>query len=79
MIPNLERKTMKVLDMNVEGINFVCILHFDEKTNPYHLYLRWYDGKMRQKQIRRYQNFHSVICNIKQWMEKTGKGMQDIF
>lgn len=81
----MEHKTTKVLDMTVDGIHIFCIFHYDEKTNPYHLFLSWYGYKdsehcgRHRKQVARYQNFISVIEHIRNYMHVNHKGFTDVF
>ena len=62
---NGERKTMKVLDICVEGVWLECIMDRRTDRNPYKLYHCWWkDGKHRKK-LAEYQNFVSVIEHIR--------------
>ena len=79
MQTSLWRKTHKVLDIEVEGFNLICIVHYDQKTNPYHLYVKWYDGKTNLKQVARYQNFISVVDHVRQWMHNRHVGFKETF
>lgn len=79
MAAGLKQKTRKVLDMGIEGYNLICVVHYEQKVNPYHLYIKWYDGKTRLKQVARYGNFISVIEHIRQWMHKEHIGFEDVF
>lgn len=58
----------KVMDINVEGKNFICIFDRTVKRNPYRLFIRWFeDGSWHRKQLERYANFISVICRLQQY------------
>ena len=59
MAAGLKQKTHKVLDIEVEGFKVVCVVHYEQATNPFHLYVKWYDGGWKLKQVARYQNFFS--------------------
>lgn len=72
-------KTKKVLDINVEGVNFVCIFAVHTNHNPYMLFIRWYDGGWHRKQLARYQNFVSVICHIHDYCLENHWGFVDCF
>lgn len=72
-------KTKKVLDINVEGVNFVCIFAVHTNHNPYMLFIRWYDGGWHRKQLARYQNFVSVICHIHDYCFENHWGFVDWF
>ena len=72
-------KTKKVLDINVEGVNFVCIFAVHTNHNPYMLFIRWYDGGWHRKQLARYQNFVSVICHIHDYCFENHWGFVDCF
>ena len=79
MAAGLKIKTHKVLDISVEGYNLICIVNYEQMTNPYHLYVKWYDGKIRLKQVARYGNFISVIDHIRTWMHNNHIGFKDVF
>jgi hypothetical protein len=79
MAASLKQKTHKVLDIEVEGFNIVCVVHYEQATNPFHLYVKWYDGKWCLKQLARYQNFFSVVCAVKDWMQDRHIGFGDCF
>lgn len=77
MAAGLKQKTHKVLDIEVEGFNLVCIVHYEQERNPYHLYIKWYDGKLNLKQLARYGNFISVVDHIRTWMHNKHLGFND--
>ena len=77
MAAGLKQKTHKVLEMSVEGFKFICIVHYEQTTNPFHLYLKWYDGQTHMKQLARYGNFISVIEHIRNWMHAKHIGFDD--
>ena len=74
----MEKKSRKVLDLNIEGHNLSCVAYYDKK-NPYRLYLNWYDGRMHRKQVAAYGNFISVIEHIRAWMHNNHVGFKDCF
>lgn len=76
----MNEKTRKVLDINVEGINFICIFAVHAKVNPYRLYRRWHDstGWHRQK-VEYYGNFVSVLCHLHDFAFSHGWGFRDFF
>lgn len=58
----------KVMDINVEGKNFICIFDRTVQRNPYRLFIRWFeDGSWHRKQLERYANFISILCYIKDY------------
>lgn len=74
------QKTRKVLDINIDGYNFICIFAVHQKRNPYRLCLRWYeDGGWHRKTLETYQNFISVIYHLKFFMEDKHIGFTDVF
>ena len=77
MAAELKQKTRKLLDMSVDGYNLICIVHYDQMTNPYHLYVKWYDGTTHLKQVARYGNFISVVEHIRTWMHNNHIGFKD--
>ena len=79
MTAGLKQKTHKVLDIEVEGFNLVGVVHYEQAQNPFHLYVKWYDGKTNLKQVARYQNFFSVVCAVKDWMQDKHIGFADCF
>ena len=79
MSAGLKQKTHKAFEMSVDGYRIVCVVHYDQKVNPYHLYLKWYDGGFHVKQVARYCNLVSVICHIKEWMVSNHIGYKDPF
>lgn len=79
MAASLKQKTQKVLDIGVEGYNLICIVNYEQMNNPYHLYLKWYDGGNHLKQLARYGNFISVIDHIRTWMHNNHIGFKDTF
>ena len=80
MAATLKQKTGKMLDIRVEGYHLICIMHYDQKTNPYHLYLQWRDDNGNHlKQVARYGNFISVIEYIRIWMHNNDIGFIDVF
>jgi hypothetical protein len=74
----LKQKTHKVLDIEVEGFKVVCVVHYEQATNPFHLYVKWYDGGWKLKQVARYGNFISVIEHIRTWMHSNHIGFKDV-
>lgn len=79
MAAGLKQKTRKVLDISVEGYTLICVVHYDQMTNPYHLYMKWYDGGPHLKQVARYGNFISVVEHIRAWMHDNHIGFKDVF
>ena len=79
MAAQLKQKTQKVLDMGVDGYHIVCVVNHEQAVNPYHLYVKWYDGASHMKQVARYQNFVSVIEHIRTWMHNNHIGFKDVF
>lgn len=79
MSAGLKQKTHKVLDLEVEGYNFICIVHYEQMRNPYHLYVKWNDGQNRLKQVERYGNFISVVEHICMWMRRNNVGYKEWF
>lgn len=79
MAAGLKQKTRKVLDVSVDGFNLICVVHYDQTTNPYHLYVKWYDGGNKLKQVARYGNFISVIEHVRTWMHNNHIGFKDVF
>lgn len=59
-------KTRKVMDMQFNGNWYVCIEDKTAKSNPYKLYLRWYDMGWHQKKITEYADFDSVLFYLLQ-------------
>ena len=72
-------KTRKVLDVNVEGINFICIFDAHAKRNPYRLYRRWYDNGWHREKMEYYGNFVSVICWLKDYAIDHNWGFKEYF
>lgn len=60
------KKTMKVLDINNNGIRFICIKEIvDEQLQYYNLYrLEWRDRSWHRKRIFRTTWFGSVVRHI---------------
>lgn len=77
MAAGLKQKTHKVLDIEVEGFKVVRVVHYEQAINPFHLYVKWYDGGWKLKQVSRYQNFFSVVCAVKDWMQDRHIGFGD--
>jgi len=77
MAAGLKQKTHKVLDIEVEGFNVVCVVHYEQMKDPYHLYVKWYDGAYHLKQVARYGNFISVVDHIRTWMHEKHIGFKD--
>lgn len=79
MAAGLKQKTRKVLDMGVDGYNLICVVHYEQMTNPYHLYVKWYDGQTHLKQVARYGNLISVVEHIRTWMHNNHIGFKETF
>ena len=79
MEARLKQKTRKVLDMDVDGYKLVCVVNYEQMKDPYHLYVKWYDGQTHLKQVARYGNFISVIEHIRTWMHNNNIGFVDVF
>lgn len=78
MAAELKQKSHKVLDMSVDGYTLMCVVHYDQMANPYHLYVKWYDGATRYvKQLARYQNLVSIVDHIRTWMYNNHIGFKD--
>ena len=75
----MKQKTRKVLDMCVDGYNLICVVHYEQMTNPYHLYIKWYDVQTHLKQVARYGNLISVVDHIRTWMHNNHIGFKDVF
>lgn len=71
----MKQKTHKVLNMEVEGFTFVCIVHYDQTEKPFHLFVKCYDGRKRVAKVNRYQNMYDVIWEIMGWMRERGVGL----
>ena len=72
------QKTRKVLDINVEGINFICIYAIHDDRNKYRLFKRWFDGGMWHRQkVAYYGNFVSVLCYLKDYAFDNYWGFKD--
>ena len=75
----------KVLDINTDGVNLYCTFDNTEKTNPYRLYVRWYEYRgdrdygWHRKLLVRYQNLFSVIYHIMQYCKDNDLGMTDVW
>lgn len=74
-----ERKSMKVLDLCVEGVHLVCIMDTQTNVNPYRLYHVWYHEGYHRKLLKKYGNFVSVIEHISQVCHNTGWGFAESF
>ena len=72
------QKTRKVLDLCVEGIWLECVF-MEGKTNPYRLYLSYYNNGKHRKQVAAYGNFVSVLEHIRNYAHKAHWGFKDVF
>jgi hypothetical protein len=79
MAAGLKQKTHKVFELEAEGYYLTCIVHYDQMTNPYHLYVSWYDGGKKLKQLARYGNLVSVIEHVRTWMHNNHIGFKGVF
>lgn len=62
----MEQKTRKVMDISVEGRNFVCIRDYERKYNQYILYEREWNGNgWHRRQLAKYAVFASVIDHLR--------------
>lgn len=69
-------KTMKCMDICVEGKRFVCTFTPTDR-NPYRLYKQWYDRGWHKKLLEKYANFFSVIEWLKCYSLETKWGFKD--
>ena len=75
-----EKKTMKVLDICVERVHLVCIMHIHAKRNPYKLYWVWKEaGYHKRRKLAEYQNFVSVIEYIRQYCHNAHWGFKESY
>ena len=73
------QKTRKILDISIDGYNFICIFAVHQKRNPYRLCLRWYEnGGWHRKTLETYGNFISVIYHLEDYMTRNNIGYQDV-
>lgn len=75
----MEKKTRKVLDINVEGIWWICVFDLRAKTNPYKLYRKWYENGWHRKKVEEYGNFVSVLCHLRDYAFTENWGFKDFF
>ena len=74
----MESKTRKVMDINVEGINFICIYAVHAPVNKYRLYKRWYEnGSWHRQKVEYYGNFISVLCHLREYAFANNWGFKD--
>lgn len=75
----VKRKTMKVMEINVEGVSLVCIMDTQTNQNPYKLYRVWYNDGYHRKLLKRYANFVSVIEHIRGVCHATNWGFKESY
>ena len=63
-------KTVKVLHIDLGGIETTCVKHLEDKNNPFWLYAEWYDGKQHRKLIAKYADMVSVLCHITNYLRQ---------
>lgn len=72
------QKTRKVLDINVEGVNFICIYAAHADRNKYRLFKRWFEnGRWHRRKVEYYGNFVSVLCWLKDYAFRVGWGFTE--
>jgi len=59
-------KTVKVMEINDGGLHLVCIKNNTTDCNPYRLYKVWWDKGWHRKQIAKYGDFRSIICDVRE-------------
>ena len=58
-------KTVKIAEIFLgSGYAATCIKHTEDRTNPYWLYLEWYNMGKHRKLIAKYADMVSVLCHI---------------
>lgn len=70
-------KTMKVLDVCVERVHFVCIMDKQTNRNPYKVYNVWYNGGYHRRKLAEYGNFVSVIEFLRQYAHNAHWGFAE--
>lgn len=64
-------KTRKCLDIDVEGLHYVCIQEFTNRDNPFALYKQTLEYNKygyltyHRRLVERYADFYSVLCLLK--------------
>lgn len=64
-------KTHKVMDLLMDGNNYICIRDFTAKYNPFKLYKVWYEPgeygmRKRKQKIAEYAEMDSILFHIMQ-------------
>ena len=73
-----EVKSRKVMEINVEWQNFICIM-YPGKRNPYKVFRKWYDGGWHRQKVEEYANFISVVEWVRAYAYEHEWGFQDVF
>lgn len=62
-------KTHKVMDIIFHGTNYICI-YFENRTNPYVLYKKWYDKGWHKKKLTEFCTMDDVLFLLLQSYHK---------
>ena len=59
-------KTRKVMELQLDGNWYICVLDMTAQRNPYKLYRKWWDGGWHRHKIVEYGDMDSVLFHLLQ-------------